>query len=240
MMDHVNTILAKKLLFISGLTMALAAHAQPARHALSDIQNTARQHISQLLGKNDDERVVIQVGRLDPRLRLAQCEQALSAQLPQGNKLDQHISVAVSCRGAQQWMLYVPVTIKRFSKVLVANRHIGRNHKIKRDDFDLVEIDINAVGAGFLRDPEEVIGLIAKRTIRAGNTIKKRALKLPDVVKRGDSVTIRASSKNFQINMKGSALMNGAKGELISVRNNSSKRTVKALVVGRGIVKVPL
>ena len=72
-----------------------------------------------------------------------------------------------------------------------------------------------------------IIGMLAKRTIRSDAIIQSNQLKAPNLIKRGDNVIITASNSAISVKMNGTALMDGALGEQISIRNNQSKRLFK-------------
>ena len=57
-------------------------------------------------------------------------------------------------------------------------------------------------------------------------------------VRRGERVSILATTAALQVRMEGEALSDGAIGEIIRVRNLSSRQEIEAQVVGPGQVQV--
>jgi flagella basal body P-ring formation protein FlgA len=76
--------------------------------------------------------------------------------------------------------------------------------------------------------------------VKAGMVLTPALLKPQLLIKRGEKVTILADTGAVQVRMEGKALMDGARGQVIRVRNLSSKREVEAAVVAPGIVQVRL
>ena len=66
--------------------------------------------------------VAVEVGTLDPRLRLAACENRLALALAPGSRLTGNTLVSVRCNGNRPWSLYVNARVKVYEQVLVATR----------------------------------------------------------------------------------------------------------------------
>ena len=82
--------------------------------------------------------------------------------------------------------------------------------------------------------------MVVKRSISRGSPFNSRNLRLPTTVHKGDIVEIVASTQGLMIRMRGKALNSGAKGERIRVKNQSSKKTIEAVVVDANTVTVNL
>jgi len=209
--------------------------------SLQSIKQTASDFLEQqqaLLGNT--EHVSIEIGQLDARLRLSNCNESLNAFLPPGSKVVGRVSVGVSCSGPKPWTLYVPAQVKNYTKVLIAKRTMGRGTLIDANNVKVQLLDIGSLAYGHLSTSAEAIGKRLKRPIRAGSVILPNQLEAIRQVKRGERVQILASTGGVQIQVKGKALANGALGETISVRNLSSKRVIDATVIGPGKVEVQL
>lgn len=83
-------------------------------------------------------------------------------------------------------------------------------------------------------DAEAVIGLAARRPLRAGAAVGARDVSAPQVVKANETVTLTFESGGVSLALQAKALSGGAVGETISVQNVTSKKTVQAVVVGPG------
>jgi len=242
-----TTIRFIKLIFMrqtiaAGMLIITASgtYAEPASVSTA-IELAVRQHIEQLLPAPDAAlRRNIEINTLDPRLNLAPCEDALDLESPDSISNKQKFSIKVNCSNPQSWSVYVPVNIHYYGPVVVAQRHLSRNQKLSRNDVQIQEMEIAHINNSYFSRLQQVDGMIVKRPWRAGRALQPNMLHAPHLVKRGESVMIVASDPRFSIRMKGEALMPGAIGERIKVKNTSSKRTIEAIVIARGIVQIQL
>ena len=224
-----------------GLLQTGIAFAQaPAFQPLADIENAASQFISKKVSPRDNVEVEIKVNSLDPRLHLAYCDQALQTYLPGNTKLNARVSVGVECKGKKPWKLYVPVTIARYANVYIAGNALMKGDKVTPEDLRLVRMDISKLRVRPMSDSTDIVGMLARRNISRGSVFSTRYLKMPAIIKKGDMVNIVASLSGINIRMKGKAMVAGARGERIQVRNSSSKRMVEAVVINASTVKVNL
>jgi flagella basal body P-ring formation protein FlgA len=83
-------------------------------------------------------------------------------------------------------------------------------------------------------DAEAVIGLAAKRPLRAGAAVAIRDVAAPVVVKAGDMLTVTYADGGITLSLQAKAVKAGGQGELIEVQNLASKKTVQAVVTGPG------
>lgn len=237
-----TTHIARALLLAGGLGTAgllpASAVAQgPQTHA--SILEAARGFLeAQVAGGRD--RTEIRMGSLDRRLRLARCDAPLEGFLPPGGRLQGNTSVGVRCTGSRPWKLYVPARIARFREVAVASGYIGRGTRITGDQVTLAERNVTDWNRGFITEAGQAVGKTAKRDVREGQIIDPRALTRPTLIRRGEQVTIITKTSAIEVRMKGKALSNGARGELIRVENTKSQRIIEGEVTARGFVTVRL
>jgi flagella basal body P-ring formation protein FlgA len=85
---------------------------------------------------------------------------------------------------------------------------------------------------------EQAQGLSAKHALRAGQVIRQADVAKPELVARGETVTIVFQVPGIMLTILGKANEPGALGDVISVLNVQSKHTVQATVVGPGRVSV--
>jgi flagella basal body P-ring formation protein FlgA len=85
-----------------------------------------------------------------------------------------------------------------------------------------------------LMDPERARGLAARSNLQAGAILRATDLTKPEVVQRNDMVTLTYAMPGLKLTVRGKALDGGAEGDLISIINEQSKRTLQAVVTGPG------
>jgi len=81
-------------------------------------------------------------------------------------------------------------------------------------------------------------GLSAKHALRAGQVIRQADVAKPELVGRGETVTIMFQVPGIMVTVLGKASEPGALGDVISVVNVQSKHTIQATVIGPGRVSV--
>jgi flagella basal body P-ring formation protein FlgA len=65
-------------------------------------------------------------------------------------------------------------------------------------------------------------------------------VRAPRLVQAGQHVILLATTPQLQVRMKGKALADGTRGDIIKVRNLRSKRVVEGVVTHAGIVEVSM
>ncbi|MGE4941706.1 flagellar basal body P-ring formation chaperone FlgA [Yersinia enterocolitica] len=136
----------------------------------------------------------------------------------------------ISCPDALGWEVSVTVKPDIYLPVWVAKNTLDRGKVVAPDDIELKKKNISTAQGGYITDPDEIIGLTVKRRIRGLQVVIPSQLEQPVLVTRGQQVLMIAEQDGIEARMLGEALKNGRKGELIKVRNLSSKRTVTAIV----------
>ncbi len=113
---------------------------------------------------------------------------------------------------------------------------IDRGQTLTANDLKLQRINVAKARRGYYNRIEEVVGLAAKRRIRAGQTITPALLEQAMAVKRGQPVKIVASNEGIEASTSGEALADGQPGDVIRVRNVGSGKVIDAKVLEQGVV----
>jgi len=207
--------------------------------SLETIRQAARNFLNRQI-QADPSSVEFSIDHLDSRLQLSTCTTQLEAFLPGGSQLKGNTTIGLRCPTAQGWTLYVSANIRTFQQVLVTTKSLPRGTLLSPDDFKLVRRDVHMLSSGYLTDGKVVKGKELKRGLSMGAVISASIIKKPQLVRRGEQITIFAKIKGLEVRMQGKALMNGTLGDTITVRNLSSKRKVDGTVVRRGTIKIRL
>jgi len=191
-------------------------------------------------GARPGMRVEVEVGALDPRLRLAACDSDLTQSLESPAQPVGRVTVRVSCEGSTPWTVFVPAQVRIFRPVVVVKTALRRDSIIGAGDVALVEQDVSLLNRGYVTEVEQVIGRKLTRATRTDQVLTPAMLQLAEAVRRGDQVVISARSGGINVRMQGEALSGGTLGQQISVRNLTSQRVIRARVVGPGQVEVEM
>lgn len=214
-----------------------ACSAIAASHPLDDIRDVAVQYVrSHFSHSAEDIRIVAQ--KLDARLLLPQCESPLETYLPHGSGVNSNTTVGVRCLGNKPWSVFVPVSVQIYRNIVVASRSLAQNKILKAEDFHTERFDIKRFSGAYLTDQDKIIGKQLIRPVQLGNPLLPNMLKEPILVRRGEIVTLLAKTRTYEVRMQGKAMMDGAYGDRIRVRNLRSKRIIEGKLAKDGTVFV--
>jgi flagellar basal body P-ring formation protein FlgA len=116
-------------------------------------------------------------------------------------------------------------------------RGVERNEIMKAADVVIERRPKSEVGVDAI-SRDRTIGMQARRTLRAGQAIKGADLAKPDLVQRDQAVTLIYETPTIYLTIRGKAMESGTEGDVVTVMNLQSKRTVTGIVIGRGQVAV--
>ncbi|MBK3866911.1 flagellar basal body P-ring formation protein FlgA [Pseudomonas stutzeri] len=232
-------------IFTALCTMGQFAHASTMSHPEQLIDVTEQfleQVVTDYLSRSDiDARHEIVVSRLDPRLRLHQCDQPLATRLGSTNGAPiGRVTVRVSCQGSNPWSVFVPAQVRLYREVIVASRSLLRNTVLRESDVSTAERDVSSLNQGYVTRLDEVLGNKLTRPVQPDQVIAPNQMELAKAVRKGDHVVITARSGTISVRMPGEAMADGVPGKQIPVKNRRSGRTVKARVIGPGQVEVAM
>lgn len=222
-------------------TGAHSNDAQSIDNIRHQVLKHASEHYRQQYGQQAfEQNVELTVGQLDPRLRLARCDDYLTLKIKEPPHSPRNSTVKVSCDGNQRWTIYIPLTVDVYSEVLVASRSLRKGDVLNADDFSFKRLNISQIGHGLIEDIDRATGMELKRPLKSGETIRLSFLRQPDIVLKGQAVIVTSESRFMSVQTPGIALRNGHLGEFIKVKNERSKRIIDAKVVAPGMVSVAL
>jgi flagella basal body P-ring formation protein FlgA len=220
-------------------SLAASAANQWQDHAA--IRGAAQSFLQAFVGgQHETGRTQVKLDQLDPRLKVKACHTPLDAFLPAGGRAMGNTTVGVRCPDQDGWSIYVAARIDVFGPVLVARQPLARGTRIEADDLELVERNLSNLPYGYYTDVHPVTGQLAKRTIGKATVITSPMLQEPNLVKRGQRVTVVAESGPLKIRTSGKALNDGKSGDLIRIRTEGSQRIIDGIVTATGVIKVTL
>jgi flagella basal body P-ring formation protein FlgA len=124
----------------------------------------------------------------------------------------------------------VGLQVQWFQQVRIAAMTIERGQALRDDMFAVVQQELKTLADQPLDATANLKGLEAARTIRQGTTLSKSLVRAEQLVDRGDRVTIVYQNGALLITALGEAREPGGKGDIIKVRNISTRKTIYAEV----------
>lgn len=83
-----------------------------------------------------------------------------------------------------------------------------------------------------------IIGQEARRVLQPGTIVRTFDVKAPDLIKKGQTVSMIVSRGPLTIAALGRAMEDGSKGKTIKIQNISSKQVIEGEISGPGQVKI--
>jgi flagella basal body P-ring formation protein FlgA len=155
---------------------------------------------------------------------------------PRSNRFDVTFEIANSGVAAPTKLRFTGTAIETVEAAVLA-RGVERNEVIKSSDV-VTERRPKAEVGGDVAPRDRAVGMQARKQLRAGQALKIADLAKPDLVQRDQSVTLIYESTGLFLTIRGKALEGGTEGDVVSVMNLQSKRTVSGVVTGRGQVSI--
>jgi flagella basal body P-ring formation protein FlgA len=121
--------------------------------------------------------------------------------------------------------------------VLVLTRPVKRGETLKESDFVIRSLRVGRAGM-YASRLQEAVGRSLRKNLSQGEAVALNLLANVPIIKRGKVVTIVVQSAGLTVKARGEALDDGSLGDVIDVRNLSSKTVVKAVVVAEDTVEV--
>jgi flagella basal body P-ring formation protein FlgA len=125
------------------------------------------------------------------------------------------------------------------AEVAVLTRNVDRGDLLKSSDL-VVERRPKAEIGGDAASRDRALGMQTRRPMRANQPLKVADIVKPDLVQRDQNVTLIYQAAGLYLTTRGKALDSGTEGDVVSVLNTQSKRTVTGIVTGRGQVTVEI
>lgn len=139
-------------------------------------------------------------------------------------------------KSAGQWR--IPVRCELWREVLMAKRRLSRGAALLATDFEVKPANVLK-----MRQPPAPVELEFEKyelaqTVGANSVLLWRDIVVQPAVRKGQVIEVVASEGAMVISMQGMALEDGVVGDIITVRNLTSKKSVQAEVVDDERVKV--
>ncbi len=184
-------------------------------------------------------RMEVQLGQLDPRLRLAPCAR-VEPYLPAGSRLWGRTRLGLRCvEGAVPWNVFLPLTVKAWGPAWVLAGNVNAGKVLTASDAVQEEVDWAADFAAIIATPEAWVGQVAARPLQAGQALRQSMVRPPELFRAGAQVRVTVQWPGYAITSAGQALGAGAVGQMVRVRMDNG-RIISGTVSEDGTVSVAL
>lgn len=163
-------------------------------------------------------RVAVEIGQLDPRLRLSPCLQ-VQPYLPPGMAVWGRSRIGLRCvEGPVRWNVTLPVRVAVFGRAVVANASLPAGTVLAQDQLALADIDIAAEAGAVFTDPKLLLGRALARPLAAAEAVRAPALKARQWFAAGETVQVHVAGEGFAVVAEAQALSAGIEGQEVRVR----------------------
>ena len=122
--------------------------------------------------------------------------------------------------------------------VVVSTRTLLRNIKIASNDVKLAKKWFDRIPLNIISNLDDVVGKRLRTSIKPNTEVTRNMVRNISVVKRGKPVKIVFENDSMRITTIGLSEQDGALGDLVRIKNVSSKKTIYARVMGSSLVRV--
>ena len=230
----------------------LAAAAAPAAFAqdeagytpdnvlLKQVETMARTGASAATAaQTQGVRVDVNVGKLDPRLKLAPC-QHIDIYLPPGLPIWGSTRMGLRCtQGTKLWNVSIPIQVSVYAQATVLKTALAAGTVLDASQLAQAEVDIAAAPGAAVSDPALAIGRMLGRSVAAGATLRQNDLKARQFFAAGETVRVTAVGPGWSVETEGQAVGAGIEGQNVNVRTEAG-RLLSARPIGDRAVEVTL
>ncbi len=127
--------------------------------------------------------------------------------------------------------------VKAFQEVVVLARALPMGAILSISDIQMERRDTGSVLAYFT-DLAQVTNMTLTQALGANAILTPQVLRAPIVIRRRQSVSLVVKADGLEVRMAGEALSDASAGQLVKVRNLTSKRVVEGVVSQEGVIFV--
>lgn len=206
--------------------------------SFDNLNTAAQQFIHQQINLDQGDSLEVNISNSARNLSVAKCQEPIQVSLPADTNKEQINTLIMSCNLPVAWKVYVPVTTRILTDMVITKQPVSARQEITADMLDYAQNDKTRATSGYYKRVDEVVGQIATTTIPSGTVINQHIIQHPIAIKRNQNVTIVAKNGYIMVKAEGIAKSDGAINDIIKVMNSSSKKMLDATVINSSTVEV--
>lgn len=141
--------------------------------------------------------------------------------------------------GGKKFQIWTRVKLSGSTARVVATNEIAVGQKLDATNIVMQAVKALPAPAGELQSLQDGEGLIARRTIRRGEVIKRFMLDIPVAISKGDLLQVRLARGAVRFKTSAKALTSGRAGEWIMLENPETGKRYRGRIEGPGKVEIP-
>lgn len=249
-MRHIKNFLVS--LISLGLTLSINSYGNVSNNAVTGNKHSGSKpfvnSIKQLLTNKvrqqarvefystlPDEAIRIEFTSMNRHLQLQSCESPLTVKIL-SHQLQSRTSAKVNCE--TKWSLIISMRIEVNVPVILSSQPIAKGQVISDTLIRMDQRNVLTSAGHYFTKKKSVLGLEARRSIRAGTLLRKPLLQAARVINKGDVILLSAGSGDLRVSIQAEALSDGRIGDHIRVRNRATRKIIKAKVTTTGNAEI--
>lgn len=170
--------------------------------------------------------------------KLPPCRQPYQAESVQVHFPVGRQRLRLRCPDTPGWFITTRSQVSVLMPVVVTRIALDPEHYLQAGDLAVTQILLTAQQGDVLTDLAQAVGRRPQRALRAGQPVRNKMLEAALLVRKGDKVSLTMVEGGLSISMEGTALQDGQKGEIISIKNEKSGKNISATVSGPGQLQI--
>ncbi|NJO55112.1 MAG: flagellar basal body P-ring formation protein FlgA [Rhodospirillales bacterium] len=146
--------------------------------------------------------------------------------------------LAVVTPGEPEQTMTITGRLRHSVEVPVLRRQVRAGEVIDDQNIQWASLPSRQVSTNAVREPSELVGQSARRTLNSGAPILISDLQRATLISKGQRVAVLVQAPGMQLSAQGVALEEGAQGDSVRVVNERSEITLQGIVRGDGTVIV--
>ncbi len=122
--------------------------------------------------------------------------------------------------------------VERFVSLPVLKTNMRNGDIISYSDIDYIDVPAKSLPRDVVLDTDRIAGMTPRRLALSGKPLSFNDLQPPQMVGRGETVTLLFKDGGIVVSAKGKAMQNATMGELVRVTNITSNKPVSGVVTG--------
>jgi flagella basal body P-ring formation protein FlgA len=144
----------------------------------------------------------------------------------------------VFVNGVSEKSLVARINIEAYAEVVTPVRDIARGRIIGMDDLATTTVAVSRMHRDAVAIPEEIVGMVARKTLMAGSPLTGRDVVRQTVVKRRQLVTVELMQGTMRITTQAEALQDACAGDIVRCKNIGSDEEFAGVAQPNGVVLV--
>lgn len=144
------------------------------------------------------------------------------------NKFD--VRLAIKGANNSRENLDLNGSVYRTTDIPVLTANYKNGDVIRAGDIKMVNIRQDNINQSIALKADDLIGMTPRRSLTSDKPVRMADLERPEMVAKGQAITMVLQNGPMTLTAKGKAMESGAKGDIIRVLNTESNRTIEAVV----------